>query len=320
MAGELIERMSVLAAKIEVTAGTAETLAAADGKMNVSNMRIVELTEYVDLMGQGPTLDEIRGSHGAVLGQATFDVELLPGSGALPEWASTLLPACGYVSGATTYLPRSEPPGANVKTVTIGNWTGPSGASAALYEQLHGAAGTAVFNFPTGRPAFVSFTFTGQYTKPAAATVIAPDYPLGVQPLRFVSSSLVIGSVSPAVDNVTLDLGNTVSPILDSRSATGYSHSIIVARRPTITMSPNATLPATYDPWSDFINHTHRTISWSMSQGGIGWTFSAANCELIGVPGRGERGGLRTTDLTFKANRNTDLGDDSLTIVGDVTV
>jgi hypothetical protein len=319
MAGELIERMSVLAAKIEVTAGSAETLAAADGAMNCSNMRITELTEYVDLMGQGPTIDEIRGSHGAVLGQATFDVELLPGSGALPLWATALLPACGWTVSTATYAPKSEIPGTNVKTVTIGNWTGPSGTGAALYEQLHGASGTAVFNFPTGRPGFVSFTFTGQYTKPAAAEVIAPNYPLDVQSLRFVSSSLVIGSVQPAVDSLTLDLGNTVSPILDSRTATGYSHSIIVARRPTITISPNATLPATYDPWTDFTSHTQRSISWSLAQGGVGLTFTFPACELTAAPGRSERGGLRTTDLTFKANRNTDLGDDSGSLLMDIS-
>jgi len=319
MAGELIERMSVLAAKIEVTAGSAESLSASDGAMNISNKRISNLTEYVGLMGQGPTLDEIRGSHGAVLGQATFDVELLPGSGSLPAWASTLLPACGYVVSTSTYTPRSEPPGSNVKTVTIGMWTGPAGSSNSLYEQLHGAMGTAVWNFPTGRPGFVSFTFTGSYTKPAAGTMISPDYPLNIQPLRFVSSSLLIGSVQPAIDNLTLDLGNTVTPILDSRAASGYSQCVITARRPTISMTPLSKLPATYDPWSDFENHTHRQISWALSQSNIGVSFTAANCELTAAPNATNRDDMRAEELTFKCNRLLDAGDDSLTIIFDHT-
>lgn len=308
----LLEKVSVLAASIEATPGTAETLDASDGAMNVSNKRINDTTEYVPLMGQG-SLSNIRGSHGPRLATATFDVELQPGSGSLPPWASVLLPACGYVVSTSTYTPRSEVPGSNVKTATIGLWTN------GIRELMYGASGNAVFNFSAGRPVSVSFSFTGSYTKTVDEAIIAPNYPLEVQPLRAVSSSLVIGSDSPQVESWTLDLGNNLYPIPDGNSASGIAYTVITNRTPTISMTPNTELVATFDPWADFEDHTLKQISWSLARGGVGVTFTAPKCELSGPPQGGERGGLRTDQLTYLLVRNADGGDDELSIAFDIT-
>src|SRR5690348_10308499 len=98
----LLDKKSVLAAKIEGTPGTAESLAAADATMNVFNKRIIDQTEFIERMGQG-AFGRIAGSYGARIGQATFETDLVPNTTTDPAWALAFLPACGLVAATNTY-------------------------------------------------------------------------------------------------------------------------------------------------------------------------------------------------------------------------
>ncbi len=312
MAYPLNEKISTLAAKIEVTAGTAETLAGADGALNASNVTISDGTDYVPLASQGPSIDQRSGSHGPEQGSASFDIELASGSGSLPLWATAFLPSCGMLVSTSTYSFKSEPPGSNTKTVTIGKYEN------GRLRTIYGACGNAVFNFSAGRPASVSFSFTGIPADPTDTAMISPTYPT-IKPLRFVSSSLLIGSFAPQVETLTLDLGNTVTLIPDSIPGTGFKYAVVVDRNPTITLPPLSKLVADFNPWSDFKNHTLRQISWTIASGGIGLTFTAPAAELMAPPSTGGQGGLFVDQLTYKLCRNSDSGDNSLTIALDIS-
>lgn len=307
----LLDRKSTFAAKTETTAGTAISLAAADGTINFFNASIIDNTEFVERFGQA-AYERIAGSIGGRMGQATFQTDLVPGSGGHPAWASLLLPACGWVASTDTYTPRTEPAGSNVKTLTMAKYTN------GIYEQIHGAMGTFRITFVAGRPPVIDWTFTGCYTDASDVSIITPTY-VTTNPLRFVSSALAVGSYTPKVETLTLDAGNDVALLPDSRTATGYSHANIRDRNVTISMNPETALVAS-QPWqTDFAARTPRAISWACSEGGIGVSFSAPACQLAGNAQPGERGGARIDELVFTCRRSASAGDDAISIVFDHT-
>lgn len=311
----LHDQRAVMAIKIETTAGVAETLAAADGTINIFNGSVMDETEFIQRQGQG-SASLIRGSHGARAGRATFQTDLTPGSGAHPPWALQLLAACGYVASTNTYTPRTENPGSNVKTVTIAKYTD------GLYEQIHGAMGTARFNFVAGRTCLIDWDFVGVYTSATDVALIAPTYDTQL-PLRFVSSALTVGSYTPKVESLTFDFGNSPRLLEDSRSATGYSHAVIETRNPTITINPETSLVAQVDIWGDWQARQERALSWALSEGGIGASFSAPAAQLSGPPRPGRRGSVRVDDLVYELHDartgSPSSIDDAVSIVFDHT-
>jgi len=307
----LLRRKRVLAAKIETTNGTPISVSGTDAAFNVFDTLFQDTTEYIRREGQG-SFSSIVGSIGPRGGTVSFSLDVLPGTTTHPAWALAFLPACGFVASTNVYTPRTEAPGTNVKTLTIG------GFQDGLYKQISGAVGTAVWRFEAGKPVMIDFTFTGIWSDPTDVAIISPTYPT-THPLRFVSSALAVGSYAPKVNNLTLDFGNQVALREDSSTAAGYRSAIITGREATIVIDPESELVAT-TPWhTDFSARTERAISWALSEGGIGLSFSAPKAQLQS-PQEGNRNDIQTEDLTFQLNRSAAAGDDELSITFDVTV
>src|SRR6056297_2582972 len=131
----LLKRKRVLAAKVEGTIGTAETLTTAEGAFNVYDLMIQPTIEVEDRPAQG-SFNQLAGVAGARLGTATFRTDLAYDGTNIPSWASVLLPACGWVLSTATFNPTSEAPGSNVKTLTIGGYID------GLFKQIYGAVGS----------------------------------------------------------------------------------------------------------------------------------------------------------------------------------
>jgi hypothetical protein len=132
----ILKRRRVLAAKIEVTSGTAETLTSAEGVFNAYDVMIQLDIDMESREGQG-SFGTLAAVPGGYKGKATFKTDCgWDGSVTEPTWADTFLPACGWVkAGGNTFTPRSEGPGANVKTLTIGCYLGPDGSSNGPFAQ-----------------------------------------------------------------------------------------------------------------------------------------------------------------------------------------
>ena len=151
----MLKRRRVMAAKTEVTPGTAVSLANADGAFNAYDVMIQATIDVEEREAQG-AFNRLSGVPGARTGTVTFRTDLgWDGTATLPTWATILLPACGWVNSAGTLTPRSEAPGTNVKTLTLGVYED------GVLKTLAGAAGTFVLNCPTGKMAFIEWTFTG---------------------------------------------------------------------------------------------------------------------------------------------------------------
>ena len=94
----LLRKKMVLAAKLESTIGTAESLAAADADYNVYDIEIDPEADEQARASQG-SASKLPTTIGARMVNISFKVEM-HGSGTVdtdPEWASVFLPALGFI-------------------------------------------------------------------------------------------------------------------------------------------------------------------------------------------------------------------------------
>lgn len=165
-------------------------------------------------------------------------------AGTPPAWASTFLPACGWVASGNTYSPKSEGLGTSVKALTMGCYCN------GRLIKLAGAVGTFVVKLTNGKPAVFDFSFTGVWQDPTDVELLAPTWPT-VKPVKFLDADVTValGSVEwqPVLSEISIDAGNSVVLREDATNASGYISGLITSRRVTGTMNPEAPLVATED-------------------------------------------------------------------------
>lgn len=309
----LLRKRRVLAAKVETTPGTAESLTSSEGVFNVFEPDFNPNIEFEERMGQG-VFSPLPGVLGAYGGTVTFQTEVTgrgSSGGSVPSWASVFLPACGLVDDTNGVFELfSRPPGvAGVKTLTIGAYQD------GLFKRLRGCMGNAVFNFVSGKIARVTFTFTGIWDDPSDVALITPTYPT-VSPLRFVSAGLLIGGSggwTPVLSEMSIDLGNQVILREDANDSSGYCHAVITGRRCVGTMNPEAALVATEDTYGNWTSRTERAMALQLGSGTNRVDFDAPKLQVTNVQ-EAERNGLQVDQVDYQLNRSAAAGDDELTI------
>lgn len=308
----LLKRKRVLAAKIETTPGTAVSLAAADAVFNCWDVKIDPDIEMVERMGQGG-FGNIASVPGGYKGKATFKTDLSWDSTSTePAWADTLLPGCGLVkSGSNQFFPKTEAPGSNVKTLTIGAYID------GKFHSLCGAVGTFKIVCPTGRMAYIEWDFTGIWITPSDVAIISPTYPTAPA-LRCGTGATSWNSVTLFAESLTLDCGNTVT-LRESSTASGYVAGIITDRKPMVTCNPEAKLVATADRYGSLLAMTEATLTWDIpgpivttTAGKI--TIAAPKAQIIKNT-EGDRNSLVTDELEFQLNKNVSAIDQEFSIL-----
>jgi hypothetical protein len=303
-----IRRRRNFAAKVENPVGTAVSLAAADAVWNVFNPRIEPTIQYIEREGQGSALSALPGVLAEHSGTATFSTELIGGT-APPLWASAALLACGYAVNTGTFTPESRPPevsSSGAKTLTIGCYED------GVLKKIAGAMGNAVFRFVSGRPVMIDFAFPGVWAAPTDVALLAPTY-VTTAPLRFVSSSLTIGTATPKCYEMTIDTGNTITLRQDSTTSTGLHSAVVVARRVRGTMKIESGLVATYDPHGDMLARTERQLSLTLGTAGNAVAFTIPKFQITGIR-PGEANGIACDEIEWQANRSASAGDDEISI------
>ena len=303
----LLSKLTVLAAEIEATAYTAETLVAADSNFNVYDPDLVANFEYRQRQS-GNVFSNRQGTVGPRAGTVTFRTDITgDGAGGVPGWADEFLPACGFVKSAQVFSPSSEGPGSNVKTLTIG-----------VYEDgrkklLRGCMGTFKIILEAGQDAMIEWTFQGAWAAPVDEAILAPTYPSEL-PLRFASSAFTLGGVSQAVQRVEIDAGNTVIMREDpsASDATGFKGALVTDRNVNGTLDPEAALIATNDTFGKWLASTEEAMSIPLSDGTDTLTIALPKAQRTNIA-NGDRNGMRTDPITFEGNRDSS-GDDELTL------
>lgn len=306
----LLKRKRILAAKIETTPGTAESLSATDAAFNIYELTVQQEIEKIPREGQGSFghLSSVSGGH---KGRITFKTDWVwDGTATEPAWADTFFPACGLVKSTNTYTPRSEVPGSNVKTLTM-----------AVYEDgrrklLRGCVGTFRLVCETGKPAMIEWDFTGIFTTPTDVSLLAPTYPTDA-PCRYASGVTTFNSVALQCQSVTLDVGNTMY-LREGTAAsniTGYIAGCITNRRPVVTCNPESKLIATQDRYLIFRDSTDYVLTFEIAGPGTSKVVVSAPKATIENIQDADRESLIVDDLTFLCCQNGSTSDQEFSIV-----
>lgn len=296
----LLERVRMLAAKVETTPGTAIALTATEATHIVIAPTIRDITEKVKRELQG-TLGYHPSILGVRLGEMTFSLDI-SAELATPTWAALFLPACGLGQTLTPSYKRDILlPGAAAstqETLTLGFYND------GTFEQLHGAAGNAIFHHVAGQVTRVDFSFRGKYTQPADLGILDPTF---VDPpkLRFASSAFSIGALVPKVSMVDLDLGNKVEFREDSIHADGIEYAFISDFETLMKCDPEQSLVAEQDIAGLFALGTESAIDFKSLNGADSATFACTKGEIVSCA-RGARKGLSIWDIAIRDN-NADL-------------
>lgn len=299
----LLKKIRTLAAKVEATPGTAEALTAAEGVFNAYNLMIQANIPVEAREAQG-TFGGLASVPGPRTGVATFRTDLGYNGTDVPTWATVLLPACGYVNSTGTFTPRSQAPGSNVKTITIGSFQN------GQFKSIAGAVGTFTITFPSGRNAYIDWTFTGIWQAPTSVAIIAPTYPTDT-PMRAASMTTTYDSVAFCFEQLVFDAGNEVIMRECSTNVSGFSSGLIVNRVPIITANPESVLNATQDRFGKWLSGAEDALSIAI---GSAITISIPKAQVINLQ-EGDRNRVVIDDITWQANKNGTNNDQDVSIV-----
>lgn len=307
----LLRRRAVFAAKVEATVGTAESITASEGAFNARDFSIQPTVAVTRREGQGG-FNYIAGIPEGMMGTCSIVHDLSYDGTTIPTWASVLLPACGWVDTSGTFSPVSQGPGSGgVKTLTLAHYKD------GKRSLLSGAMGTFKISCPTGKMAFITFTFTGKYSSNETdLTIIAPTYPTAL-PLRFSPGVLTWNSVDLCTSSVEVDAGNSVimRECVDVADRTGYKSAIVTNRAPVITADPESVLVATQDREAHWLSSLPYAFSMRIGVSAASIIISAPKAQLENKQ-QGNRSDMMTDDLTWLATAGSAV-DTELTIAFD---
>lgn len=303
----LLKKRQTIAAKVETTIGTPETLNAATGVFNAYDISIQGDITVEQREGQGG-FDMLAGVAGTRKGTMTFktDVEW-DGTSTDPVWASTLLAGCGFVGSSNVYTPRSEGPGSNVKTLTIGVYED------GVYKVLAGAMGNFKLFMPSGKKCYIEWTFDGAWQAVTDAALITPTYPTDTI-VRFAGATVTYDSIDLCVAQMTLDAGNTVVMRECPDEDSGFKSAIVTERYPVIEADPEATLVATDDPYGSWLSGDEAALAVTLSgptTSTIGITVPKA--QIFNVQ-EGDRDKIMIDNITWRCNKNGTTQDQCVSI------
>lgn len=302
-----LKKKRVLAAKIEATPGTAEVLSATNGAFNAYDVMIQQ--------GAAKTKREAPGGFApksSVIGgwraRLTFKIDVeWDGTATEPGWADTFLPSCGWVKSGQVFTPRTEGPGANVKTITAGCYQD------GVLKMIRGAAGTYKLNCITGEVATLEFDYLGIWVPVEDESIISPTYPTA-KGLRFANSTTTWDSVALCLSNLTLDSGNEVELIECPTDVSGFGYAMIRDRTITVTGDPEAKFVADQDRYGDFFNMEEGALTWDLDgPTNSKITIAAPKAEILNIQ-EGDRGKIVIDDMTWQCNRNDSAIDQEASI------
>ena len=304
----LLKEKELIAAAIESTPGTAESLSGTNGAYNAYNIESEDTVEIRPRESPG-AFNRRQSAVGPYSGRLRFRTDIQwDGSSTLPDWAEVLFPACGWVKSSTTFTPRSEAPGSNVKTLTLAHYMD------GRRKLLSGCSGNFRIVLEAGEVGYIDWDFMGVWSSPTDTALLSPTYPTD-ELIRYASSTTTWQSVAQCVQEVSIESGNTLYMRQCPDTAAGYKYCIITDRIPVINMNPEAELIATDDKYGDLVAATQGALSISLDGPSTSTlAFSAPAAELQTVS-EGEREGVTTDNVTFSCNRNGANNDQELSIV-----
>ena len=300
-----------LAAKIETTEGTKETLTNTDAVL-VSNINFspdIEMFARNNLRG---TLSRDASVSGKQKASISFDVEL-KGSGAAgtPPDYGKLLKGCGesetiVASTSVTYKPATN---SLSNSLTIGIYMD------GVIARIWGARGNVKRSINSGKPGIVSFEFQGAAFEVVDGALLSSVSYTTIVPPAFLNASLLLDAYAAIVSKIDFDLGNVLALRENINSPSGYLSALITGRNPKGSMDPELPTVAAYDFYGKWKTPgTLGSLSLSAS-GGAGNIVTITNPKVrYARIASDERNGLRILGLDYEACLNTGDDEDSIAL------
>lgn len=312
----ILTRRRQLAAKIEVTEGSAETLAAGDvGALIINPSYKPEIT-LLPREVVFDSLSKFRDIPGTQAGRITFRSEMKgSGTAGTAPAIGKFLKACGFgetvvAVTSVTYAPIS----AAIPTLTIALNSGDDAASG-VRRLLKGCRGNVKFMGKVGEPMFAEFEFLGVYVPPTdLAPIGAVTYELTTEPQPILSATFSIGGYAAKIENLTVDMTNTLALRTDISQASGFFSCLVTDRRPKGGFDPEDTLVATQDWWGKLKAGTEGAMSMVIgATGGNIITITAPKVQYANVQ-EAERNRLMTLGVELNFNKSVSAGNDEVSI------
>jgi len=300
-----LTRRRYLAAKIETTTGTAESLAAADCAFNAFNHSLKEISPSNQRDGQG-SLSPLTPVAGEQSGEFTFITELYAdGTAEVPPDLLILFKAAGFSASGAVLTPVTPQAG----TATMGLFND------GRFRSICGASADATLKFVDGKVPQIEWKATGVWVDPVDAAL-----PTGVAlptalPFVFKGATFTVGGTAYKIPELEIALNNTVTLRKDATKATGFFASQITGRRITIKFPAEALALATKNWSTDRKANTTYALSLALGTGaGHICTIAAPVLVQTDPPNDKDANGILNDDLSFVAARNSAAGDDELSI------
>lgn len=232
-----LNEISLIAAKVETTEGTAISLANTDAAFWARNVTFTPGQESFERNPRSVYLGHVASLPGKRMATLTFDVDLYGQGTSAPGYAA-LMQGCGLVgsAGVSTYTYTASSTTSNHKSLTIGCYV-----NGRLIKMI-GARGTVKIAATAGQPNVASFSFQGALVAPSDTSILSqPTYDANsITPPAFMGAALSFGGLSATealIHNYELDLGNVLTMRTDANSSSGYRSCAITGRLPAFSIT-----------------------------------------------------------------------------------
>jgi hypothetical protein len=304
----------VIAAKIETTEGTKETITGTESKILPFNPRFDPDINMNKRNPVRPYLSPVADVPGARLARLSFRVEM---KGAGSAYSTSVKPAigeflrgCGFAETIVTTI------GSEKATYDPAS-TGHKSLTLALYEDgvvktLYGARGNVKFSAKNGEQLYADFDFLGVYDSVADAALPVPTYE-STDPPVFLNSTITVAAYAAIIESINIDMANALQIRSDASKASGYLSTIITGREPNGSFDPEMVTVATHD----FYGRWRAGTTGALVIGDVGATqynrvkITAPKLQYRKVSDS-DRGGIAIADTSFLLAASA--GDDEIKI------
>lgn len=287
MPAALISRHNTVALKTEGTAGTAETLADADGAINCYDAAYTPEINMSERTSQGTYDANLKSIPGARMGRISFRTDYHEGQSSQDLWYSRTLLHAGFTLSSGTATAVGS---ASTSTATVGMYVD------GLRHLLVGAVVSSMqIDFEAGEPMYVAVEYMGKYAAPTDTALITPTYPT-TTPSRFASGNLTLGGTAIPTFSGSVRVENTVAMRPDPTDPTGYLHAQITRQTITASLNVEAALEATRSDYGQLISTNAASLVLTDSTSSA--VFTLPNAQRVNLQ-PGDTDGIYSRTLDF---------------------
>lgn len=308
-----LNELTLIAAKVETTEGTAISLANTDAAFWGRNLSFTPGQESFERNPRSTYLGGIASVPGKRMATLTFDLDLYGQGTSAPGYAA-LMQGCGLVGAAGgsnyTYTPSSTT--TNHKSLTIGVYVN------GRLVKMVGARGNCKIAAPTGSPLVASFEFQGALVAPTDTSILSqPTYDANsLTPPAFMGAALSFGGLSASealVHSFELDYGNVLAMRTDANSTTGYRSCALTGRNPTFGITLEMPSVAEFDLQAVVAAGTLAQLTFTAGTSTSAVTLTMPKLQILNYTEDFADNGLHLT--TFSCVPRLSSGDDEISLI-----